>query len=1048
MKSAINYFIKYPIAADVILILLSLIGLISLFGLTKSQFPTLPSNIIIIEGKMIGASPTEMERAFAYKVEKEIKSVQNIKKTHSKSQESSCVITVETNTKADINKVLSDIKNAVDKINSFPNDLEEPVIYIRDKKDIAAEFVIYGETDLKTLKYYAQKAETDLLNFEGIAEIKLAGFPEEEIIIAVREYDLNKYRLTFNDIANAVSNTNIDLTAGDLVIDNTEVTIRAKGKKFTAQELENIVIRTTDAGGLILLSNVADISKKWSDSPNRNYFNNKKSASVTVYTTVNEDIIEASEFTKEYISKFNKSNEIIKAEITTDGSILIGQRIDLLVKNGIMGMVLIIIILGLFLNIRLAFWVALSIPVSALGMFILAPYFGVNVNIFSLFGLILVIGILVDDGVVIAENIYEKYEKGMPASKAALEGLTEVLPPIVVALTTTMVFFSVFFFIEGKIGGFVSQIGFIVIATLMISLIQAFFILPAHIAHSKALKRGNKPMKVQMVLDKSIKKFRDKVFAPILNYSLNNKLLAFSVPLVLFILSIAMLIGGQAKMTFFPYIDEDVVNITVTMPSGTTENETKKVLDRIEKASKYVNDSIKSERQDGNEIILSYIKKTGPKGNDGTLSLSLLDGETRNLASADIASAIRKQTGIIYNVESIKFGNSSLFGDAISISLVGDNLNEIREASQFLVNQLKNKPELKDIISSDLQTDNDLNIKLKAKAKSLGFTLREITQQLRNGYLGLEAQSLQIGQDEVKIYVKYADEETKSYGKLEDIKIRKDRNQYPIKELVYFEKSANTLSINHLNGKKRISVKAELVNSKGSVSEALTDINQNIITVIAEKYPDINIVYEGQSETSAETGKSVSKVMPIILLLAFFMIVINFRSFKQATVVLILIPFTFTGIVLGHLIHGEPISVLSFYGIIAVAGVVINDSLVLVSRMNQYLKEGMLFKDAVLKAGVSRFRAIVLTSITTIAGLAPLILETSLQAKFLVPMAISMAYGLAIATFNTLILLPVFLKATNGANKLLYRIWEGETKEDEFFEPVIQEKKAFEKLEE
>ena len=1038
MKSAIQYFIKYPIAADVILLLLGILGLFSLSGLTKSQFPTIASNTIMIEGSMKGASSVEMERAFAYKIENELKSVQGIKKITSTSQESSSIVTVEATTKADVNEVLQDIKNEVDKINSFPSDLETPIIYIREKKDLAAEFVIFGG-DLHTLKYYAQIAENDLLKLDGIAEVKLTGFPDEEIVIAVRETDLNKYKITFSEISNAVSNSNIDLTAGNLTVNNTEITIRAKGKKFTPNALLDIVVKITPTGSVILLSDIATVSKKWTDSPNRNYFNKKQSVSVGVYTTVNEDIEDASELTKNYISNFNNSNQLIKAELVTDGSIIINQRIDLLVNNGIMGMILILIVLGLFLNIRLAFWVALSIPISGLGMFILAPFFGVNLNIFSLFGLIIVIGILVDDGVVIAENIYEKYVNGMPASTAAWEGLREIMSPIIVALTTTMVFFSVFFFIEGSIGSFVSQIGFVVITTLLISLIEAFFILPAHIAHSKALKKDSAINKVQAYMDQHIKGFRTKVYEPFLNFSLNNKLFTFSIPIVILSISIALIMGGQAKMTFFPYIDTDDVVITVKMPVGTTEIETKEVLDKIENAAQQVNKNLTSEREDGKSVILSYIKLTGPKGNQGTVSLRLLDGETRNLASADISSSIRSITGPIYNAESITFGQPSLFGDAVSISFVSDNLTEIREASKLLIKNLEENAELKDIQSSDQQTENDLNIVLKPTATALGFTLREITQQLRDGYLGVEAQNLQIGQDEVKVYVRYPESEKNSLGKLESIKIKKGGNEYPINELVWFEKATATLAINHLNGIRRINVKAELVDAKGSVSEALAEINQNIIQTIEAKFPDVEVVFEGQSETSAETGESVSGVIPIILLLAFFMIVLNFRSFKQATAVLVLVPFTFSGIVVGHLIHGEPISVLSFYGIIAVAGVVINDSLVLVSRMNQLLQEGIPFKEAVLKAGVSRFRAIILTSITTIAGLAPLILETSMQAKFLIPMAISIAYGLGVATFNTLILLPTLLKVMNESSGWLWWLWEGEKKEDEFFEPAIQE---------
>ena len=1048
MRSAIKYFLKYPIAADVILLLLSIIGLMSISGLSKSQFPTIASSTILIEGKMKGASSIEMERAFALKVEKQLKSVQGIKKTSSKSQDASSVVTVDATSKADMSKVLQDVQNAVGKINSFPTDLEEPIIYIREKKDVAAEFVIYGDANLRSLKYYAQKAETDLLDFEGIASVTLSGFPETEFSIDIREADLNKYHLTLKEVSNAIANTNSDLTAGNLTLDNVVVTIRAKGKKFSPDDLAKISIKSTPNGGIIRLSDIADVSEKWADNPNRLYFNDKTAVRVTASTTADEDISEASEYVKNYLLEFNKKYPELKTEMVTDGSILIGQRIDLLVYNGLMGMGLILIFLGLFLNIRLAFWVALSIPVCILGMFILAPMFGVNINIFSLFGLILVIGILVDDGVVIAENIYQKFEEGMPASKAAIEAVMEVLPSIFVALTTTCIFFCVFFFLEGSIGDFVSQIGFVVISTLLISLIEAFFILPAHIAHSKALKKGNKPNKLQAVFDKGIKNFRDKLFDPFLHFCLNNKFLTFSVPIVIMMICVALLMGGQAKMTFFPYIDTDVVTISVNMPVGTTEGETKKILDRIEKAAHLVNDDFSANREDGKETILSYVKKIGPKTNEGTLSLNLLDGETRNLKSTSIGNAVREKTGPVHSAESVLFTNPSLFGDAINITLTGDDIIEIRAATHLLVDALKANPDLRDINSSDQQTDNDLTVVLKPKALALDFTLREITQQLRDGYLGVEAQSLQIGQDEVKVYVRYAEVETKSLGKLENIKIKKGNNEYPLKELAWLEKSTATLAINHLNGKTKIEVKAELANVAGSVSEILGKIQKEAIPGIQQKYPGITFVYGGQSETSAETGNSAAATFPIIFLLAFFMIVLNFRSFKQATAVLILIPIAFIGIVFGHMIHGEPISVLSFYGIIAVVGVVINDSLILVSRMNQFLQKGMPFNEAVHQAGVSRFRAIILTSLTTIAGLAPLILEQSMQAKFLVPMAISMAYGLGVATFSTLILLPTLLKVMNGSSRWLYWLWEGEKKEAEYFEPAIQEQISIKRLEE
>lgn len=764
--------------------------------------------------------------------------------------------------------------------------------------------------------------------------------------------------------------------------------------------------------------------------------------------TSKQDITNAVDMVTNYIDMFNTQNATCHLSMVEDGSVVVNQRINLLLENGLMGMVLVLLVLGLFLNIRLAFWVAVSIPVSMLGMFIIAPGFGVNINMFSLFGLILALGLLVDHGIVIAENIYTQYENGLPANQAAREGLKEVSSPVLISVVTTGLFFLIFFFLEGTMGDLIADVGYTVLIILIVSLAEAFLILPAHIAHSKALKRGKKPGRVERFTNSVFETIRIKLYKPILRFSMKYKLPAFAFFIVAFILSLALLAGKHLPFTFFPVVDEDKQSIQLEMPPGTSRSKTSNVIKKIQSQIEPVNAYYKSTRDDGKNVIQDYELQLGPNDNEATITLYLLNGETRNLEGFRIANAIRNKVGSLSEAAYVNYGTPSFFGAALSIELTGTNYNNLKQAASEIYKGLKTIPELKSIQKDDEESGEELIVKLTPEAKALGISLRDITEQLRSGILGYEIQTLQRGNEEVAINLRYANKDLNSFEDIQNLKIKVsnpervwETTEYTLKSVAKLVSTKSTKVKKHENGLPIITVSAEQVDPNEPTPEIQAKVEKELLMSIMKNYPNVSYKFGGQAEAANETIDSTRKVTPIILLLVFFSIVINFRSFRQAIIVLILIPFTFIGVAAGHLIHGIPISMLSFYGIIAVAGIVINDSLVFVTRFNQLLQSGVPFNEAVFQAGNSRFRAVVLTSITTIAGLAPLIFETSLQAQLIIPMAISLSYGLIASTLIMLILLPILLKFHNSISVWFYWLWHGEKTAPETVEPAIKELK-------
>ena len=1043
MRNLIAYFIKYPVAGNTLMVLIFIFGYFGLQSWKKNFFPVSESRILQIETVYPGSSPEEIEKGIVLKIEDNLRGVTGIEQISSVSQENSGVITIEVERSYNTDLVLQDVKNAVDRIPSFPDGMEPPVIYKKESRNFAISFSLSGDVSLTTLKKFAQKAESDLLAIDGISKIALSGYPDEEIEIALKEDALRAYDLTFLEVSQKVQNANLEVTGGKVRGDKEELIIRANTKGYYADKFQNIVIKTTTDGRIVRLKDVALVSDIWAESPNRSYLNGQPSVIIEVSNTIEEDILFVTESVKEYMEKFNTENSVVKTTLVRDGSTTLNERIDLLVDNGIIGFVLVLLFLAFFLHIRLAFWVALSIPIAFMGMFIVGANSEVSINVISLFGMILVIGILVDDGIVIGENIYKHYEDGKEPMQAAIDGTMQVLPAVFSAVLTTAIAFSTFFFLEGRLGEFAPDMAFVVISTLAFSLVEGAFILPAHVAHSKALSKEAKKNKVEKAFDNIMSTLRDKYYGPFLRFAMKNWVLALSVPIALFIITLGGIRGGIIKLTFFPFIEQDYITVNLEMPSGTRENITEGYLEDIQAAAWRVNQKMSSERADGKDIVENVLLKVGPGTNVGSVTIRLLGTEERQMQSFLISNAIRDEVGEVYEAEKLTFGINTPFGKPVSVSLLGNDLAELNLAKEELKNKLKELPALKDVNDNDKKGARELRLKLKEKAYAMGLTMRDVVGQVRQGFFGFEVQRLQRGLDEVKVWVRYDLEDRGSVKRLENMRIRTASGmQVPLNEIADYEIERGIVAINHLDGRREVRIEAELGDPTASASEIMAEVRAVIIPEVLAKYPSTSVTYEGQSKQQQKTASSGKRVIPIILLLMLAVIVLTFRSLWQAVLGFICIPFALIGVGWGHYFHGHAISLLSMFGIIALIGVMVNDSLVFVSRVNELVKEYKDFDKAVFEAGRSRFRAIVLTSVTTVAGLGPLIFETSFQAQFLIPMAISVAYGMMIATFITLIALPVFLVMLNRIKVGLNWLWTGKRPTNEEVEPAYIELKS------
>lgn len=1051
MMRIIGYFVQHTVWTNVLMFGIILFGLLFLFNLTFSFFPETRPDLLTVQVVFPGASPEEVEEGVVLKIEEAIDGLEGIDRVTSVSRENFGLITVEVLPKADMDVVTADVKNAVDRINSFPLGSEKPIIFEQKFRSRALSVVLYGATDLFNLKYYAERFRDDLLATPEISQVDIEGVPLLEFSLEVSEEDLRRYGLSFSELASAVASENINLSGGKFDTQDEEILIRANARKYFAKELSDLVVRGGADGQVIRLADIASIHERWEDVPDRSWYNGQPAVVLNIDKTREEDILAVAGTAKRLVASFNENHREIQSYVLDDRTIALSQRLELLINNGLMGLALVIITLGFFLNLRLSFWVSVGIPFSFAGMFIVAGFVGITINVISLFGMIVVVGILVDDAIVVAENIYSHYERGKSALLSAIDGTKEMVAPVSASVLTTIIAFSPFFFLEGFLGKFIWHMALVVIATLAFSLIESFFILPAHLAHSKGLHAHREDAPIRKRINGFIEGMTHRVFSPSLRFALEHKWLTVVTPLAAVLITIGLLRGGHIGVTFFPFIDGDTLPVSLSLVPGRQEADTDSLLRHIEAKAWELNEELKSSREDGKDVVLGIKRDIGKNdfGENGShvgmITLQLLDSEERDMDTPQLANMLRDAVGPIHEAQKLTYGRIGFFGKPVAVSLLGSDLEQLSKARNQLVGELNNLTTLKDVTDSDQEGRREIDVRLKPRAYALGLTLRDVTTQVRQGFFGQEVQRIQRGRDEIRVWVRYRPEDRSSLGFIDRMRIRTpDGAEYPFSELAEYSIQRGITTINRLENMREIKIEANLADYNADLPPILGQIREDILPPILAGVQGVRASFEGQSRGQEKSVNSMRSAFSVALLAMFILVVLVFRSYAQAGIVFSIIPLGILGAVWGHGIHGVQLNTLSLYGLIALVGIIINDSIVLIDQINRNLRSGMPVFDAVHKAAVARLRPILLTTLTTAVGLAPLILETSRQAQFLIPMAISVAYGLLFGTFILLMVVPATFLVVNRLRSIWHVRILGKDLTPEEVEPAVMELRRLE----
>lgn len=1051
MRELISQFVKYPFYGKLIIAVLVIAGGTSLIFMKKSFFPQTESRTITVSMVYPGASPKEVEEGITSRIEDAIRGIVGIKETNSVSSEGFSRVTITTTGDYDLDETLADVKNSVDGIPTFPSGAEKAVIAKVRSTSPAVRMAVTGDVDLITLKKYADEVYDDLMRSKIMSQISLSGFPRLELSVEVKEENLRRYNLSFSQISAAISSNNIDISGGAIKNQVEEILIRSRNRSVDPVKIGDIILQANPDGSYIRIRDVADIHFQFEDVPNSTFINKNPAVSITINKLNNEDLQDISDYCKQYCKDFNLAHDDVSLELTFDYVTLLQSRLDLLFKNGGYGLLLVVICLALFLSFRLSLWVAWGIPASFLGMFIIANLTGVTINMISLFGMILIIGILVDDGIVIGENIYTHFENGKSPRRAAIDGTMEVVPAVLTSVTTTMVAFLPLLLVTGNME-FLYEMAFVVIACLGLSLFESLFVLPGHIGNEVVLnvhKKDNFFNRFRGRIERGINSVKDRVYARILAWVIRWRWFVVFIPLALMFFTVGLFKGGFIQSTFFPNVTFDTFAINIAYKPGSNKEITIKQLKDFEEAVWEVNQELMKEFQDTATFIKYTSLSTGSafSGQEsgphaGNLSVTLRDMEGAPVSSFDISNRVKAKIGEVKGVEKFTIGAFNRWGAPVSVSLLGNDLEELGQANEFFQNELRKMASLYNINDNNPLGSREVRLKLKPKAYFLGMDLGAITSQIRQGFFGGQAQRLQEGKDEIKVWVRYPKSDRVFIGQMENMRIRTQKGVYPLSELIDYEILRGPVSIQRYNGAREIRVDAELLDPNEPVPPILEYINANILPELANRFPSVRTEYQGQQKRSAEDIAELKLYFTIAFLLIVFIVMIHFRSFTQGIIVLLMIPLGWLGSAWGHGLEGYPVSMLSVWGMVALSGVIINDAVVFLSKYNQLLQEGMQPEAAVQETGRARFRAIILTTITTSVGLYPLILENSFQAQFLIPMAIALAYGVLIGTVFILLFFPVLIMILNDTRRMLKQIWTGEAVEARDVEPTIKESKV------
>ena len=1021
MKNAVAWFAGNHVAANLLMIFLLLAGAFTAFNMKTEVFPETELDIITITTEYSGASPAEIEEAILRRVEERVAGLAGIERIDSNAREGLGTVTIEVMKDWDVKKLQGEVESEVDRITTLPDEAEKPEVRSLTRRSRVINVAVFGDAEESTIKHLAEKIKDDITNLPGITLAEVYGVREREVSIEISEETLRRYGLTLGQVAEAVRKGSLDLPAGRIKTSGGEILIRTKGRRYYAEDYRDVAVITYADGRKVTLGQIAELKDSFEDVDLQARFQRMPAAMIQVYRVADQNALTVAKTITQYLDEIRPSLPAgIDVAFYSDRSEILKSRLNLLLKNLAIGLVLVSLMLGVFMNIRLAFWVTLGIPISFAAALLVLPQVDVSINMISLFAFIMVLGIVVDDAIIIGENIYRKQEEGYGSLKAAVEGALEVGRPVVFSVLTTIVAFWPLTMAAGTMGKIMRNIPIVVILVLAGSLIESLFILPAHLERSakKAAQKKAGSLKENRFA-RGLKWIINGPYSRIVKFCVNWRYATVSVALVFLLLSFGVWQAGWIKFVFFPRVEGNTMRCYVTMPVGTPVERTVEVIDRIERAALEVVEEADNQRPKDAPSLMEYnllligvhSGRGATRGSGGHLAqiwINLINSEDREISTAALTRRWRKKVGIIPDAESITF-RSEIHGagNPVEIHLSLDDHDQLIAAANDLKLELQRFPGVFDVSDSFLPGKKEMQLKLKPAARSLGLTLDDLARQVRHAFYGAEALRMQRGKDEIKVMVRYPEAERKSIGFVEDMRIRTPAGvEVPFSQVAQVNIEQGYATIERAQRLRVIKVTADVEAAVINANEVRMSLANNFLPGLQNLYPGLRYTIEGEGKQQKESLGDVLTGFAIALFGIYALLAIPFRSFSQPIIVMSAIPFGFVGALIGHLIMGFDISLLSLFGMVGLAGVVVNDSLVLVYTANRMRRDGESDYNAITKAGCLRFRPILLTSLTTFAGLTPMLLERSVQAQFLIPMAISLGFGVLFGTFVTLLLVP------------------------------------------
>ena len=1052
-KSILGMFIGNPVSANVLMALLLVGGVFSYLLSVREIFPEVNFDLVSVTIPYPGADPDEIEEGICRPMEEALEGISGVKKVKTISRENVGMALVEVLDGYDVNRIKDDVDNRINSITTFPTEAEKPLIAQNQFRSEVLMVAIWGDLPLSTLKETAYDLKEELVSLEEISSTTLIGDRDYEISVEVSEDKLVALGLTHNDIANALRSSNLNLPGGQIYTEHEDIRLRMVGRKYKASEYGDIIVKTDNQGGIIRLKDVAEIKDSFDpDNESISLFNGKPCIIVQVNKTGLEDSITISKIVHKFVDEKRQSlPSTINLDIWSDNSRLIYDRIDLLTRNGAIGLCLVFFFLWLFLDLRLSFWVTLGIPISLSGAFIVMYLTGVSINMVSLFALILVLGIIVDDAIIVGESIYV-HRDDHSSIDAAVIGTKRVLWPVFSAVITSVVAFIPLFFIDGILGKFIYVMPIPIIAALLVSLVEALVILPTHLRH---LPRNveKKPKFFLFKITHGIRsffggglmKFVNNIYGPILKVCIRWRYASIAISMCIMMTIIGMFQGGFLKLETFPSSDTDFLFTHIVMPVGTPLEETKKRTETL--IESWRKTEAKFEKQlGGKKLTRAIYSITGSNINPDDLPqigshlssvfIEMLPTEDRNIFYKDIIEEWNRQTGHVSGAEEVLYEGFIGGPPTADIDVIfrGNNKEAIINASEDFKKILEEYDGVYEISSTYKEGKTEFHLELKPEAENFGITMLSLAQQLRDSYYGNEVMKIQRQRDEVRVMLRLSEEERSNITKLNNLKIRNSMGmEVPLSLVVNFKKTNSFSVIERENGQRIINIQASVV--KGiNANEIMNELKAGVLPELSQKH-HITVEEGFRAKDTADTQESMKKGFAVAVMVIYMIIATIFKSYLQPMIIIFTIPFGLVGAIFGHYAYGIPVSTMSFFGMIALTGVVVNDSIVYIEAVNQRLDTGDSLVDALITGGKTRFRAIILTTLTTFGGIFPMILEKSLQAQVLVPMAISVAFGLVFATFSTLFAIPCLLSIGNDFRRLFYMIASGTVFSPEEVEP-------------